>query len=134
MILVRIPVACLILAFFAGCQGTRPATLHPGFGTYHRAVTTSSPEAQKFFDQGIQLLYGFNHDEAIRSFERASDLDPRCAMAWWGIAYAHGLHINRPEMTEQQSAGGWRASREALARIDGASPVERALIRSVAPR
>ncbi len=131
-----LPAAFLFVvpALAAGCQSTGQPVLHRGFGTYHRAVTTSSPEAQRYFDQGIQLLYGFNHDEAIRSFQRAAELDPRCAMAWWGIAYAHGLHINRPEMTEAQSAGGWRASREALARIDGASPVEQALIRAVAQR
>jgi tetratricopeptide (TPR) repeat protein len=124
----------LATAAAAGCHGAGRPVLHKGFGNYHREVTTGSPEAQRYFDQGIQLLYGFNHDEAIRSFQRAADLDPRCAMAWWGIAYAHGLHINRPEMTEAQSAGGWRASREALARIDGAAPVEQALIRAVGQR
>jgi cytochrome c-type biogenesis protein CcmH/NrfG len=57
------------------------------------------------------LLYGFNHDEAIRSFEKAAELDPSCAMAWLGSAYARGLHINNPEMSEEQS----RLAREAVA-------------------
>jgi tetratricopeptide (TPR) repeat protein len=131
---------CLIVCAisFAGCQSP-PATeagarLYPGFGTYHRRVTTASPQAQRWFDQGMQLLYGFNHDEAIRSFREASHLDPNCAMAWWGIAYASGLHINNPEMSEQQSEQAWDAALAALSRIDHASPVEQALIRAVAVR
>src|SRR5688572_29743027 len=56
--------------------------LYSGFGNYTRKVTTNSRDAQKWFDQGMQLLYGFNHDEAIRSFREAARLDPGCAMAW----------------------------------------------------
>jgi len=111
-----------------------PPRMYSGFGNYHRAVSTASPEAQQWFDQGIQLLYGFNHDEAIRSFHRAADLDPNCAMAWWGIAYAHGLHINNPEMGREQSRAAWNAARQALKHIDGASPVEQSLIRAVVQR
>lgn len=108
--------------------------LYDGFGAYGRAVTTSSPQAQMWFNQGIQLLYGFNHDEAIRSFRRAAEIDPSCAMAYWGIAYASGLHINNPEMTERQSKQAWEATQQALARLEYASPVEQALIHAVAQR
>jgi len=59
-------------------------------GTLSRAITTASPEAQKYFDQGLAFMFGFNHDEAIRSFKRAAELDPGCAMAQWGIALANG--------------------------------------------
>jgi tetratricopeptide (TPR) repeat protein len=110
------------------------ARLYDGYGSYHRAITTKSSEAQQWFDQGLQMLYGFNHDEAIRSFERAAELDPKSGIAWWGIAYAHGLHINNPEMTEAASKAAYDASREALARLDGAAPVEQELIRAVAQR
>ena len=72
------------------------AGLYPGFHGYSRKVTTDSPQAQEWFNQGIQLLYGYNHDEAIRSFEKAAEIDPSCAMAWWGSAYARGLHITSP--------------------------------------
>jgi hypothetical protein len=65
-------------------------------GTLSRAVTTASPEAQKYFDQGLAFMFGFNHDEAIRSFQRAAELDPGCAMAYWGMALANGPHINNP--------------------------------------
>jgi hypothetical protein len=67
-----------------------------GLGDWHRRVTSSSPEAQRYFDQGLRLTYGFNHEEAARSFERAVALDPDCAMCHWGIAYAVGPNINLP--------------------------------------
>ncbi len=104
---------------------------YEGFGAYTRAVTTESAEAQQWFDQGLQLLYGFNHDEAIRSFLRAAEISPDCAMAWWGAAYAKGLHINNPEMTEEASIEAYGYAQEAMARIENASPVEQALIRAV---
>jgi tetratricopeptide (TPR) repeat protein len=119
-------------------QTTAPAAeapkLYDGFEGYARKVTTTSAEAQRWFDQGIQLLYGFNHDEAIRSFEQAAAIDPQCAMAWWGSAYARGIHINNPVMGEEQSRQAYEAARKALAAIERASPVEQALIRAVATR
>jgi tetratricopeptide (TPR) repeat protein len=114
--------------------GASQARLYEGFGNYKRPVTTSSPEAQAWFDQGIQLLYGFNHDEAIRSFQKAADIDPDCPMAWWGVAYANGLHINNPVMGEAKSRAAYAAAQEAMKRIDKASPVEQALIRAVDKR
>ena len=108
--------------------------IYEGFGDYHRTMTTESPEAQKWFDQGMQLLYGFNHDEAIRSFEAAAALDPEAAMPYWGISYAHGININDPEMTEARSEAARKAADEALARIENASPKEKALIQAVSAR
>lgn len=110
------------------------ARLYEGFGGYHRTITTRVPEAQRWFDQGLQLLYGYNHDEAIRSFEEAARLDPSCAMAWWGASYAYGLHINNPAMTERQNRGGYECAQKALAALDDESPVEQALARAVAER
>ncbi len=107
---------------------------YSGFGGYRRAVTAANHEVQDWFDQGIQLLYGYNHDEAIRSFERAVNLDPSCAMAWWGIAYARGLHINNPVMTDQQSQLAFEASQKAIEALDNETPVERALVTAVATR
>ncbi len=108
--------------------------MYPGFTGYARRVTTHSADAQKWFDQGIQLLYGFNHDEAIRSFEKAAELDPACAMAWWGSAYARGLHINNPEMGEEQSRLAYEAAQKALAALDEEQPVEHALVKAVSER
>jgi tetratricopeptide (TPR) repeat protein len=110
------------------------AGIYPGFTGYARKVTTASPQAQRWFDQGIQLLYGFNHDEAIRSFERAAKADPSCAMAWWGAAYARGLHINNPEMKEEQSRLADEAARKAEAALDDESAVEQALVRATRQR
>ena len=71
-----------------------PPKLYSGMGNLHHKITTSNPEAQKFFDQGLTLVYGFNHEQAIRSFERASELDPNAAMPYWGKALALGPNYN----------------------------------------
>lgn len=108
--------------------------IYEGFKGYSRSITAKSDEARRWFNQGIQLLYGYNHDEAIRSFERAAAEDTTCAMAWWGSAYARGLHINRPEMSAEQSKLARVAADKALAAIDDETPVERALIQAVSAR
>ena len=71
-------------------------TLLDGLGDWQHPITTSSAEAQRFFNQGLRLTYAFNHEEAVRSFERAAALDPSCAMCYWGLAYALGPNINMP--------------------------------------
>lgn len=110
--------------------------LFEGLGARTRPVTTDSPEAQRYFDQGLKLLQAFNHDEAIRSFRQATELDPSCAMAWWGLAMARGPHINNPVVPEDRARAAWEASRKAKALADGGQvkPVERALIEAVASR
>jgi tetratricopeptide (TPR) repeat protein len=108
--------------------------LFDGLGARTRKVTTSSPDAQRYFDQGLNFLFAFNHDEAIRSFRQAAKLDPSCAMAWWGIAYACGPHINKPEVDEPHARDGAEALAKALAHSIQAAPVERALIDAVSRR
>jgi tetratricopeptide (TPR) repeat protein len=108
--------------------------LFGGLGGHSRKVTTASSEAQRYFDQGLAFLYAFNHDEAIRSFRRAADLDPGCAMAFWGVAVANGPHINNPVVPEDRAKAAWEALAQAKARADAASPVERALIDALASR
>lgn len=103
-------------------------------GPYRRDVTTTSAEAQRYFDQGLAWMYSFNHDEAIRSFARAAELDPACAMAWWGISMCEGPNYNDPEMTDERSGAAWSSLQEALARIDNTSPVERGLIEALSAR
>ncbi len=110
------------------------ARFYEGYAGYHREIRTASPEAQRWFDQGLQLLYGFNHDEAIRTFRKAAEVDPDCAMAWWGIGYAYGLHINNPVMTEEQSRLAHEATQEAVKRRHFAAPVEQVLIDALAKR
>jgi len=72
----------------------KPVSLLPGLGTWKHPIRTKSAEAQKFFDQGLTLVYGFNRPEALRSFRKAAELDPQAAMPWWGIAMALGPYLN----------------------------------------
>ncbi|MCW5776207.1 MAG: hypothetical protein KIS87_07210 [Phycisphaeraceae bacterium] len=136
--LVGILAASLLAAGCASRQrderGVGVSALFENMGGHTRTITTSSPLAQEHFNQGLAWLYGFNHDEAIRSFQKAQRADPNCVMAWWGEAYARGLHINNPQMGEEQSRLAHRASRQAVRRINNASPVERALVRAVEQR
>ena len=110
------------------------AQLFPGLGDFRRKVTTRSPLAQRYFDQGMRFLWGFNHDEATRSFAKAAQLDPRCASCWWGVALTLGPNYNMPVMTEARARVGWNALRKAQANAKYATPVERALIAAVAKR
>ncbi len=108
--------------------------LYDGFDRFSRETSTDVELAQRYFDQGLQWLYGFNHEAAIRSFEEAAELDPDYAMAWWGIAYAHGIHINNTVMTEEASRRAYEATQEAHARLEHASEVEQDLIRALDAR
>ena len=74
----------------------KSVTLMQGLGDLHHPVSTRNPEAQQFFDQGLRLIYAFNHDEASRSFQHAAELDPKLAMAYWGVAEAVGPNYNDP--------------------------------------
>src|SRR4029079_14731886 len=76
--------------------------LYDDLRSYHFAVTTKVTAGKSYFDQGLRLVYGFNHGVAIRAFTEATRLDPNCAMCYWGIAYAHGPHVN----AGMDSAGG----------------------------
>ncbi len=69
---------------------------HDHGGDFTHPITTDSPQAQKLFDGGLMLAWGFNHEEAARSFREATELDPECAMCWWGVALVLGPNINAP--------------------------------------
>lgn len=139
-ILRAIAAGLVSIVAFGGCaQAPTPpaqeeAILFDGMGPHRMPVTTSSREAQAFFDQGLTWAYAFNHDEAIRSFQAAADLDPGCAMAWWGIALCHGPHINNPVVPPERRAAAWEALEKARSVAAGATPVERALIRALGAR
>jgi tetratricopeptide (TPR) repeat protein len=105
-----------------------------GLGPHRRKVTTSSDAAQQYFDQGLAFLFGFNHDEAIRSFEAAAAIDPQCAMAFWGIAAANGPHINNPAVDAAHAKAAWSALTKARALATAATKVEQALIEALAKR
>ncbi|MGH9502067.1 MAG: hypothetical protein ACRD20_04380 [Terriglobales bacterium] len=111
----------------------KPATLMPGLGDLHHPVSTSRPPAQQFFDQGLRLIYAFNHDEAARSFQRAAELDPRLAMAYWGVAEAVGPNYNDPA-SDQRFAAAHDAIQKAVDLSASASPAEQAYIQAMALR
>ena len=117
--------------------GARPAAammpLYPGLGPVHHPVTTASPLAQKYFDQGLAFAYGFNHDEAERSFEQAARIDPKMAMAYWGVALVLGPNYNLPS-DPARGKKAYAAVARARALKPGASPEERDLIDAVAQR
>ena len=112
-------------------QGAR---LFDGLGSFHRAVTTASPEAQAYFDQGMRFVWAFNHDEATRSFAKAAELDPKCASCYWGVALTLGPNYNMPLMAEPRARAGWEALGKAQANAASATPVEQALIAALAKR
>lgn len=128
-------VCALVLTLCAGAPGAagEGVPLYE-LGSLSRAVTTGSAEAQRYFDQGLAFMYGFNHDEAIRSFQRAAELDPGCAMAHWGIALANGPHINNNVLPADRAAAAWQALGRAQAAAAQASPVEKALVVALAAR
>src|SRR6185312_5483460 len=114
-------------------KSEKPATLMTGLGTIHHPVTTSKLEAQRFFNQGLALVFAFNHDEAVRSFQRAAELDSQLAMAHWGVALALGPNINL-EVDPAREKAAYDAVQKAVALASNASEIERAYIAALAKR
>src|SRR6202140_2979562 len=110
-----------------------PVTLVAGLGDLHHPVSTSNAPAQQFFDQGLRFIYAFNHDEAARSFQHAAELDPKLAIAYWGVAEAVGPNYNDPA-----SADRFKAAHEAIQKAAdlsaNASASEQAYIQAMAKR
>ena len=109
------------------------ATLLEGLGNYHFPITTSKPEAQRWFDQGLMLTYGFNHDAAERSFLRAAQIDPNCAMCWWGAALVVGPHVNAG-MDPANNDKAWTRLQKAVNLAPAVSPREHAFITALTER
>jgi tetratricopeptide (TPR) repeat protein len=107
--------------------------LVPGLGHHHHTISTKSPEAQRFFDQGLTLVFAFNHEEAVRAFRRASELDPKSAMAFWGVALALGPCINL-EVDPPREKAAYEAVQKALLLALGATESERDYIQALAKR
>jgi tetratricopeptide (TPR) repeat protein len=124
----------ILLGANAPIRAETSAPLFDDLGSYHRPVTTASKEAQRYFDQGLVLYFGFNHEEAARSFAAAAELDPESPMAPWGIALSVGPNINNPSMDEAASRTAHEALEKALSLVEKASPVERGLIEALASR
>ena len=124
------------LGWFSSASGKAmqpTATLFTGMGTHHHAITTKSPQAQKYFDQGLVLAYGFNHAEAARSFRQAIKLDPDCAMCNWGLAYVLGPNINA-KMEDDAVPESYAAVEQAKKLADNSTKLEQAYISAIAKR
>src|SRR5687767_13075877 len=126
---------CFVLAltFYGHCTAAQhphggatnqPVELHPGLGNYQHPITTKNADAQTHFNQGLILLYGFNHDEAARHFRRATELDPEAAMAYWGLALAIGPNYNDTAVDENRAKNTYDAVRKALESAPKASARE----------
>jgi tetratricopeptide (TPR) repeat protein len=114
-------------------EAAKPATLVTGLGNLHHPVSTRNPQAQQFFDQGLRFIYAFNHDEAARSFRRSAELDPKLAMAYWGIAEAVGPNYNDPA-SDDRFQQAHQAMQKAADLSTDASPSEKAYIQAMALR
>src|SRR6266446_2111235 len=111
----------------------KPVTMMTGLGDLHHPVSTKNAQAQEFFDQGLRLIYAFNHDEAARSFQKAAELDPKLAIAYWGIAEAVGPNYNDPA-SEDRFKQAHEAIQKAVDLSGNASDAERGYILAMAKR
>ena len=129
---VSVLIALLLAGALSAAESAIP--LLDTLGSHSYKVTTKSPQAQRYFDQGLRFLFGFNHGAAIRSFQEAARLDPECAMAHWGIAYASGPHINFPVVPPPAAELAWAELALARQHAAKATPVEQALIEALGHR
>jgi tetratricopeptide (TPR) repeat protein len=133
-------VLCCLIALYIACPAhahdvatTAPSGIDRGLGPLHHPVSTRNAQAQEYFDQGLKLIFAFNHEAAIKSFERSIELDPNLAMAHWGIALALGPNINAP-MDAKAHKAAYAALQKAIALKPRASAAERAYIDALATR
>ena len=124
--------AFLAAASYLSAQSKSPALI-TGLGHHHHAISTKSAEAQRFFDQGLTLVFAFNHEEATRAFRRAAELDPQSAMVFWGIALALGPCINL-DVDPPHEKAAYEAAQKALSLAPGATQSERDYIQTLAKR
>jgi tetratricopeptide (TPR) repeat protein len=134
LVLAAIPGRPPVEAGEPGGQPTSKVTLYSGLGSHTRRVATSNPEAQQFFDQGLSFMYAFNHDEAVRAFRRAAELDPDCAMAHWGVSLSLGKNYNYPFFPPEKAKAAWAALESARAKAKAESDANRALVEALAAR
>ncbi|MHC0062168.1 tetratricopeptide repeat protein [Nostoc sp. UIC 10890] len=133
LFIVWVLILSLVAPSAAIAEVKQPYTLISGLGTIHHPVSTANPQAQEFFDQGLNLIYAFNHDEAMRSFQHAAKLDPHLAIAYWGIALALGPNINSA-IDPNRELAAYQAVQQALALSTQASTQEQDYITALAKR
>src|SRR6266849_6026279 len=117
----------------ASHASTRPVTMVTGLGDLHHPVSTKNAAAQQFFDQGLRFIFAFNHDEAARSFQHATELDPKLAIGYWGVAEAVGPNYNDPADPDRYKQAH-DAVQKAMDLSASASSSEQAYIHALAKR
>src|SRR4030081_1345427 len=129
-------ISCFVFALVIASVDADSASepFFEGLGSHTRKISSDSPEAQKYFDQGLDFLFGFNHGAAIRAFQAAEKADPTCPMAHWGIALACGPHINFPHVPPPAAELAWKELELAQENVSHASAVENALIEALGHR
>jgi tetratricopeptide (TPR) repeat protein len=133
VILLLSPIAVFGQHSHAPAQPPAPVTLEAGLGDVNHPVTTNNAEAQKFFNQGLAYVYAFNHEEAVKSFKQAAQLDPNLAMAYWGVAIAMGSNYN-VEADGPSLLEAFNSLQKAIALAPNASDSERAYIDALSKR
>jgi tetratricopeptide (TPR) repeat protein len=123
----------LLLVVAPGLTPRDTVPLYLDLGDHHHAISSTLPGAQPYFDQGMRLVFGFNHGEAIRAFDEAARLDPNCAICHWGAALAYGPHVNAP-MDSAAGVAAWQELQQAVALAPKASASEQAYIRALTAR
>ncbi len=131
----------ILLAVLSACadnpgkpaENPKPMALLDGLGKHQYPITVAKPAAQRYFNQGMVLAYGFNHSEAVKSFQAAYGIDPACAMCYWGEALALGPNINAP-MAPAAVPQAVQALRQAEALAVNAGAKEKALIAALSTR
>jgi len=127
------PVSVFLAVVCSLFAQSKPAALMPGMGQHHHSISTKSSEAQRFFDQGLTLVFAFNHEEAARSFRRAAEMDPQSAMPYWGVALALGPCINL-DVDPPHEKAAYEAVQKAMSLAPGGTERERIYIQALAKR
>jgi len=133
LLLLVLSAAVAVLAQHTPASDITPLLL-PGLGHPNHPISTKNAEAQKYFDQSLQLVFGFNRAEAVRSFRRASQIDPQAAMPYWGEALAYGRHMNMDQDMDVSPSEAYEAIQQALKLSSTALPNEREYIQALAER
>jgi tetratricopeptide (TPR) repeat protein len=128
-----IPLATMLLSAFTTTIPADSVPLYTDLGSHHHEISTPTPRTQEYFDQGLRLVFAFNHGEAIRAFTEAARLDSTCAMCYWGMALAYGPHVNAP-MDSAGSVAAYAALSRAVALAGHASLMEKAYIQALSRR
>jgi hypothetical protein len=126
--------ASLTVPAFADEAKKPEVALFDGLGTHSRKVETKSATAQRYFDQGLMFMFAFNHDEAVRAFRHAADLDPGCAMAHWGVSLASGMNYNNPSFPPEKAKVAADALARAREKAVAETDANKALIAALAQR